>query len=792
MRWQTLLIVAVAVLAISAQPVAAQNASEVASQHTTFGTAAGEPSPTTLSGARVVGSGESASVTASSESIINPIDRATSDNATRAIAGTTTTGDPYKSEIRFEPSSDATLSELELNIQNALGSDYGATVTVRIVEEAPDGDYGEGTQIATWDPDWSETRQQISVTEHPVDAGQTYTIEFITQSVSGTGDAERLQINVAGTADSNWFSRSGQLSSNYPDMNVTLIQKLTTARYVGAAHDAEAVEQGWTNLTLSNADATVTWQADPDDDGVWTNVTSTTVSSTTNLTQDLSGTQSDRWRVRVDFEATGANPVAELHDEGVLFEPATPTVSDLDPPDEAQISDYQINVSATVTDADFDLTQGDSATVTAESDGQTINSTTISSNQTVSFPYDAVAGSNTVTWTVTDTYGRTTTTTQTFSTPAELRVVDELNQTLIDDVTITVQYYGQATQDPIIEDRTISDGTADLSGLPGDQPLIVVVDAPGYVPRRIYISSYYNQRTIYLLPDSADRVNKEFVLNDFTGRYDTEETILQIQRPLNGSWQTVQGDYFGSGGTVSAQLRYNARHRLVVRNSETGDERIFRGFTPLSSGEQPIRITADSTIVVREGAPSVVVEPSARTLAAQNETVTVGVEERSASITNLSATVVYRNNTTTETLTTVSSDGSDLSPAVNLSGRSGGTLSVSVTYQTADGVAGGQVVEFGISRLYDNPSSLLNVLGSITATIPGERATESFQAAVAILLTVILTAAFAGEVRASTEIIGAVALFLLGGWAIIGWLSYNIVFAGALGWIGVTALRRGL
>jgi hypothetical protein len=393
--------------------------------------------------------------------------------------------------------------------------------------------------------------------------------------------------------------------------SIAASESADSGRYVGAPHDAEEIEGAFANLTLSNASATVTWQEDADNDGVWTNVTSTTVSTTTNVTQDLSGTASDRWRARVDFETTGTSPVAELHDEGLLFPSSGPTLSDPDPADGSQISSYDGDISIDLNDSDFGLAQGDNVTVTPtnESGGQ-IGTQVLSANGTVTFSYDALAGENVIEWTATDEYGNTGTYTQTFTTPANLYIRPEGDPDALvsgPNASIQVRFYASEN----VYTRTTSDEVVNLAGLPADARFAVVVSADGYFRRRVIIDSLFEQQSVYLLNESATAVEKKFVLNDVSGNFPAQSTRLYVQRPIKNSttYKTVAADYFGATSAFSTFLQTDQRYRLVVENDE-GDRRTLGSYTPVAAGEEPLRI--EGVGLYRESQAGIIANASTR------------------------------------------------------------------------------------------------------------------------------------------------------------------------------------
>ena len=682
MKGRTLLVVAVAVLAVSSMPASAQNASAVASQHTTFGTgSAGEPSPTTLDNMTIRGNGGSAYVGLYSRGDPDIAYQDDSDNLKYVDSagnvvdtGQTTIGVGGVGDIDGDGDLDIVYRDgsnnlkyvdsagnvvdtgqqttdpggagdidgdgnLEIVYQNAsnnlkyvdsagnvVDTGLGANSVGGVGDIDGDGDvdiaYHDGSNV-----------KYVDSAGNVVDTGQT------TSGVGGVGDIDGdgdLDIVYRDTYDLKYVDSDGNVADTgqqasspggvgdidgdgdldiayqYGTDNLKYVDDAgnvvdtgqsaasaggigdvdgdgvaNSGTYVSAPHTGEAITTVWANLTLTNTSATVTWQEDGDGDGSWTNVSSTTVSSTQNLTQDLSGTTSDRWRVRVDVETTGPNPVAEIHDEGLLFEPASPTLSDPKPPDDMKIENATGDVSIDVSDADFQLSQGDTVTVSAtDGDGTSLGSTTLTSNGTASLSYSSKAGENVIEWTATDEFGNTETFTQTFTTPSTLEVRNESDPSQIVNTSsdITATFFGEDGE--TVVERSSSDGTFDLSGLPADTEFIVQVDADGYRSRQTIITSLYDQQNVYLLPDSASAAQIEFVLDDKTGEFAQESSRLFIDIPIQVNnqtqYKTAFADEFGASGSLRVTLRDNTRYRLRVRNGG-GDERVLGSYTTSGS-----------------------------------------------------------------------------------------------------------------------------------------------------------------------------------------------------------------
>lgn len=356
-----------------------------------------------------------------------------------------------------------------------------------------------------------------------------------------------------------------------------LAQLPETSSYTSADHSATNSVKGYTDLELRNATATVTWSTA---DGTVLN--QTTVSSSGNHTLTWPTSSADNVDVDVEFDPTHHDHTARLHGEGVYAETNAPSVDDssLSPNSTSStVGSLPVTLSASVSDPDFGTSQGDSATVEWFVDGEKRGETTVSSNTTVSHELDNV-DSGTHDWHVeiSDDDGHTdTSATAAFAMPGELKIYNEsAPNSLVDSATVNIQFYGGQDGDAFTVQRSTTDGTIDMSGLPADQEFIVVVNSDGYHNRRIYLESLTEQANVYLLPTSSKAVYNVFKLSDKSGTYPAGETRLIIQRGLNVSgdfqWVTVSGDFFGATNEHKTYLRYNQRYRLRVVNAD-GDTR---------------------------------------------------------------------------------------------------------------------------------------------------------------------------------------------------------------------------
>lgn len=626
MNWRHVVVLVVAVLALSAQPVAAQNASAVASEHTTFGTgSAGEPSPTQLTNTTIVGSGDDSNVVLTGPGSVDGFEdgdiaeyggetgafsvtqqsamtgvfglEGVSSSGSKAIARTDTTlseGNLYR--VLFKPRVSDDNSGIIFFAQDASTEPGGYFVRAS----------ARNNEFELYRQSTSGGFTLLNSTAATISADSQYEIQFkktaadaITVSVVDSSGSQLAKL----TATDSTFNSGGigyRVAVGAADFDAPIIK--SEGAYVGAAHDAEQIGRGYTNLTLSNASATVTWQEDGDNDGAWTNVTSTTYSTTGNVTADLSGVTSDRWRVRIRFDAANTDAIAKLHDEGVLFPSSSPTLSDAEPPDQAKIENAVGNVSINVSDADFPLTQGDNVTVSAsDDDGNSLGSTTLTSNGTASLAYSSEAGENVIEWTATDAYGATDTYTQSFETPGVIKVRNESSpgQIISTPSNITATFYGG--DGATVIEKTSDDGTIPIAGVPTDAEYVVAINAVGYRPRRVALTNLFEQRSVYLLPESAEAANVQFELNDRTGDFPSASELI-ISKPITRNNSTeyvaIAADSFGATGSTRFILEDNSRYVLRVESPD-GAVRDLGAYTTSGAAVEPLpigRVSVGSTI----------------------------------------------------------------------------------------------------------------------------------------------------------------------------------------------------
>ncbi|WP_158603226.1 hypothetical protein, partial [Halorubrum sp. Atlit-26R] len=122
--------------------------------------------------------------------------------------------------------------------------------------------------------------------------------------------------------------------------------------YLSDTHEVTNATDGVVEIaTLSNVDATVTWQENSS--GTWSNISSSTFTTAGTKTADISSATTSHIRVRVDFQQNGSNPVAEVDRDFVRFQNQQPTASGPSLSGGSTTRTSQPNLSVTVDDPEF-------------------------------------------------------------------------------------------------------------------------------------------------------------------------------------------------------------------------------------------------------------------------------------------------------------------------------------------------------------------------------------------------------------------------------------------------------
>ncbi|QGX95934.1 hypothetical protein EI982_14645 [Haloplanus rallus] len=643
-------------------------------------------------------------------------------------------------------------------------------------------------------------------------------------SITLTGDTSMY--TATGSVDSStvqWNTTAGNATFSAPDPASATIAATDLA---GTWTNATAVDVSGTTLTIDPADkesisvsgsvTAVRYRQAADislDDGgidfgyaatgdgtiTLSNLPANTQFNAANTAGDPLGTYTTdgSGTVTIDVSSTGGSDVG-VH----LFSSASaPQASNFVPANETGLSQESTEFTADISDEDF--ARGDSVTATLFTKAPSTTSfsqtyqTTVSSNTTVSTTVDlGEGGGHEYYWTLSDGYSTsadTTTDTRTVFVPDELRIFNESEDpTLLTNVSATIQFYsGDETIDTYIE-RTTSDGTVNMTGLPANQEFVATVSAPGYESRRIFIRSLYTQQRVYLLNNTTDSSETIFEMLDYSGRFPPDETVLEIRRAMNGSWQTVSGDYFGSTAEYPTTLETGARYRLRLFNPSTGAERPIGTYQPIAAQTQTIEVSPDSEVEDLQILPVATIEPQTRRVPALNDT---QISASLSQVENVSVeswrVIVVRNSTTIINRTY---DGS--TQRANLTADLGGFGGEQVTVSVVATLSDGRIISAGDATLsvYESPTNNLSLLALIVDFVglaaPGTAgALTSFLAAV---LTIFVMGGISTQLPVSGEATALAGVLTLTAFSVIGWVGYGMVFIAGSAVIAFAALRRGL
>lgn len=473
------------------------------------------------------------------------------------------------------------------------------------------------------------------------------------------------------------------------------------------------------------------------------------------------------------------------------FDPAAPTLSNPDPTGGTSSAPQQVSID--VNDGDFP--QGDSVDVTIDVDGSQIHSETLSSNGTVtaSLPSSAQTG-GTHTWSVdaSDAFGETTSNSYSYDVPQNLTIRDEETNAIIDDQQVNLTVYTRGSGQQIYNFTTLN-GEVDLgSGFPVSEPFIVVADSDGYIDRRIFVQNVYETQTIYLLNESVQHTDVIFRIEDYTGNYPPDDTVLEVQRGIGGNWETVLGDYFGANDQFEAQLRYNVRHRLVLRNSETGDTRTLGSYTPLASGTETITVSPEGELDLTEAHPRFSFDPATRSLPSQSGVnVTASITPGSMTIDNWGVAIYHiapDGTNTTLSSQSFTDNGGTVNTTVDLSGLEG-QVRVVTSYELEGGATGTRVADYVLIGEPTTSMTLLDGLLGMVGLVP-DSDSDGVLMLTAMILTVLGTTAVGSVFRMTTEGMGLVTLVLVTGFAVLGWVEYNLLFTLLVLFASIVFIRR--
>lgn len=629
-RLTVVLVIAVTLLALSAQPVAAlQTNTALGSIHTNDTDFSGAAQLTNVS---VAGSGESASVELDSNAADDFEDgdiaeysgatgffsaqsttvnrgsfalEATTGGSFEDIASTTglevypSPGDTVEVDVQltntddsarflfgvqseasaangYAVAADAYNDEVRIYIRNSSGVTVLASSAASISSQLNEW----LTMEITWQADGTIQYTLYDSARNQLGTAQTTNTEF---SSGGSGYSANNVVGAAGTSSTMYFD--GPPMGEGP------------GTYISANQTVDNAQTGFTNLTLNNASAEVTWQEFSGSS--WTDIASNTFTTTGNHTIDISAATNSDLRVNVTFEKTGSDPTAELHDEGVQFTNHEPEIDNSSASPTGTLNQATQTLSVDVNDTEFGTAQGDALTAEFFVDGSSIGTDTLNSNGTAQLSHTFSGGDHTWHAVVSDSYGLSNTS-DTFSvtTPANITIREEAEpHEIVNKATITVLISGSGQT---VDRQTVTDGNVSLSGLPTTEEYVVLVNATGYHQRAILVESIFEQSSVFVLNTSRASIENTFIIEDRSGSFPPSGSKLLIQKPVNRSlydsgastsyqWLTIGGDRLGADQSLTLALVDGGRYRLIAENQE-GDRRVLGEYTAVNAGTVNLRV----------------------------------------------------------------------------------------------------------------------------------------------------------------------------------------------------------
>lgn len=479
--------------------------------------------------------------------------------ATRPADAGSQAQDTKKYGLRVKPQTD--LDGLNVTVSS---NTNGATTAY--IYEAQSGPLVSSASISNGVANISADLEAGTNYRVALDAGGSQWTSGTVSSMNYPYTSEDIEIN--GGYDGNSFTSF----SAFAIRSVSAWKLSGNGTYISANHTGSPTTQGFTNLTLSNVSATVTWQGS--NGSSWNDVATQTYSTSGNKTLDLSGETYRDWRVNVSFETTGDDPNADLYDEGIVLETSEPIVDRSSATPQSAITGSTIDLEVDVSDADFGKSISEGLTVDFYVDGSLEGTDTLSSNGTASTTLSNYPG-GTHQWyvEVSDQHGHTNGTSQSpwsFTSPTKLNIYDGDNpqQLVTDQVNVTI--YATSQSSNYRDTRTTTSGTVVFGSVPNSQ-LLVQLNATGYANRQIIIDNPYaktTRNTVLLNNSNSDTFEQCFQLDSRGAGFAPDETWLTAQRYLNGTWESAASGYFGAANLVCFSLEDSEQYRLRVSDGD--------------------------------------------------------------------------------------------------------------------------------------------------------------------------------------------------------------------------------
>jgi hypothetical protein len=352
------------------------------------------------------------------------------------------------------------------------------------------------------------------------------------------------------------------------------------AQYISATHNVSSADNGFADLDITGATATVAWQGY--DGSSWTTLASKSVTESGNRTIAFDGSGFDQIRTKVTVSGT-LGQTASLAAEGVNFQNHDPVLDteNATPQGEESVSGTNMTMSIPVNDSDFGTVQGEQVDVDFYVDGDYEGTKTLTSNGTATMTATNLpSGKHSWHVEVSDKWGGSATASFGTAVGITLSIHDGDNVSqLLDDRAVTVEILATNSNSDFKVTRTTSDGIVRFNGVPHEQ-LAVRLEADGYQTRRVIIDHPYkrpNRHTIMLNKSKSSTFEQCFELDSKGAGFPPSDSWLTIESYIDGKWRDVTGTYFGSTNLACVGVTDDQEYRLVV--SDGTHTRDLGGYT---------------------------------------------------------------------------------------------------------------------------------------------------------------------------------------------------------------------
>lgn len=635
--------------------------------------------------------------------------------------------------------------------------------------------------VVDWQSDGS-----ITVTFYD-ESGVELTTLSATDSTYSSGGIGFLQFNGANSETARWDGVTFESAPAGGD----------TAEYVGDGHDFGRVEGVFANVTEAQD---VEWQltAEEWDGSSWNQIaTQDGLRSEENRTLFFDATSTDKTRVKVNLTVSGPNPSFRMDDEGILWQPSAPAISNRSPQDGISDEDGNITLSADVDDIDLGTPQGDSVTVRFYLDGSVNGTYTITSNETVTHDITGMSPEEHE-WFVEaeDSHGATATTdSRTIFTGPVMTFKDVDNpETVLDNDTIEAEF----DDGDEVEVLTTDNGRIQLSELPDGRPLTVRVNPEDnlshFLTRQVVLGEVKHNTSVYLLNGSSNTgVSIRFVVEDHTGRFPDDSTRIVVRRALNVSGNTtytnVASGLQGVNGFTTI-LAQDITYQIEVENTDTGETKEFGSYTVSASETVTLEIHDDGVVKTVPDQPFLSMNPDNQVVYNGSNPYNATVDAGGYDLSSYTVEFVKLNGTETvlKSFSGTNSDGETFDTVIDES-ESGARIQVRLSWTSTDGISGTDNHTYVIRFKPNNEYGLLPVLGNVVTSLPSSTQ-DQFTSFMAFVIT-ILAIGYAASTM-SSDAAGLVGLASIGFFVVISWIPAAWLMIAGVAWLAGWGVRNRL